>query len=186
MMFARRTRLRACLVVFAWVWFAIAAAACTTSPPPSASVDPAGVLFVEVGERLQAGPPSEELKVVMSNLQVLAENHGDDLGYPWFDATTGEIVLSVVTPKGRDLIDAAGITAPHRMRSVAHGTAELQRITDDVTTLRSQGVPGAELMYATVPDWRRRAASSHESRLSKLIVSLVVSMRSRVTKSLSP
>lgn len=145
---------RARLVWVAWAWFAIAAAACTPSPPSSASVDLAGILFVEVRERVQAGPPTEDLKVAMSNLQVLAENHGDDLGYPWFDATTGEIVLSVVTPKGRDLIEAAGITVPHRMRPVAHGVAELQRITDDVTTLRSQGIPGAELIYATVPDWR--------------------------------
>lgn len=132
----------------------IAAAACSASPPPSATVAPAGILIIQLGEQVQAGPPTEELKVVMSNLQVLAENHGDALGYPWFDATTGEIVLSAVTLHGRELIDAAGITARHRIRSVAHGAAELQRIQDDVTTLRSQGVPGAELIYAVVPDWR--------------------------------
>ena len=46
---------------------------------------------------------------MLSNALVLAENHGDDLGYPWFDATTGQLVLSVVTPRGRALIDGAGI-----------------------------------------------------------------------------
>lgn len=148
-----RLRLVACAS-----WFALAAAACTASPTPSASVDPAGILFVEPGERVQAGPPTEELKVVMSNLQVLAENHGDDLGYPWFDATTGELVLSVVTPRGRELVDGAGISAPYRIRSVAHGAAELRRIQDDATFLRAQGVSGAELIYSTVPDWRDNRA----------------------------
>ena len=158
----RRARLpswRGRLSRLGWVcWFAIVAAACTASPAPSASVEPAGILVVEIGEKVQAGPPTEELKVVVSDLLVLAENHGDDLGYPWFDASTGEIVVSVATPRGRELIDAAAIKAPHRIRSVAHGAAELQRILDDATLLRAQGVPGAELIYATVPDWRDNRA----------------------------
>jgi hypothetical protein len=148
-----RLRLVACACCVAAV-----AAACTATPTPSATANPAGILFIQPGERVQAGPPTEELKVVMSNALVLAEDHGDDLGYPWFDATTGELVLSVVTPRGRELIDGAGITAPHRIRSVAHGTAELRRIQDDATFLRAQGVPGAELIYSTVPDWRDNRA----------------------------
>ena len=139
-------------------WFTLVTAACAAAPTPSATVDPAGILFIEPGEKVQAGPPTEELKVVMSNLQVLAENHGADLGYPWYDATTGELVLSVVTPRGRELIDGARITAPYRIRSVAHGAAELRRIQDDATFLRAQGVPGAELIYSTVPDWRDNRA----------------------------
>ncbi len=154
MTFVRLTSWRACRTVLAWVWIAITVATCTTSPPPPASVDPAGILLIEVGERVQGGPPTEELKIALSNALVLAENHGVDLGYPTFDATTGELVLSVVTPNGRSLIEGAGITAPYRIRSVAHGATELQRITDDVTTLRAKGVPGAELIYATVPDYR--------------------------------
>ncbi|MEA2547760.1 MAG: hypothetical protein QOE42_358, partial [Chloroflexota bacterium] len=89
---------------------------------------------------------------------MLAENNGDDLGYPWFDGTTGEIVLSVVTPRGRELVDAEGITAQYRIRSVAHGAGMLQHIQDDATILRTQGVPGAELIYQTVPDWRDNRA----------------------------
>ncbi len=146
------------LAIVALSSFALVAAACTASPTPSASVGPPGILFIEPGEKVQGRPPTEELKVVMSNAQVLAENHGDDLGYPWFDATTGELVLSVVTPRGRELIDAAGITAPYRIRVVAHGAGVLRRIQDDATFLRAQGVPGAELIYSTVPDWRDNRA----------------------------
>ena len=146
------------LAIVALSSFALVAAACTASPTPSASVGAPGILFIEPGEKVQVGPPTEKLKVVMSNAQVLAENHGDDLGYPWFDATTGELVLSVVTPRGRDLIDAARITAPFRIRVVAHGAGVLRRIQDDATFLSAQGVPGAELIYSTVPDWRDNRA----------------------------
>jgi hypothetical protein len=134
------------------------AAACAASPTPSPSLDPAGILLVEPGENVQAAPPTEELKQLMSDALVLAENHGADLGYPWYDAVTGELVLSVVTPKGRTLIDGAGITAPYRIRAVAHGATELQRIQDDATFLRAQGVSGAELIYATFPDYRDNRA----------------------------
>ena len=139
-------------------WFVIVTAACAPSPTPSASVAPAGILFVQPGEKVQVGPPTERLKVEMSNAQVLAEGHGVDLGYPWFDVATGELVLSAVTPRGRELIDAAGFTAPYLVRSVAHGATELQRIQDDATFLRAHGVPGAELIYMTVPDWRDNRA----------------------------
>lgn len=133
MTFLRLTSWRARRAVLAWAWVTITVAACTTSPPPPASVDPAGILLIEVGERVQGGPPTEELKIALSNALVLAENHGVDLGYPTFDATTGELVLSVVTPNGRSLIEDAGITAPYRLRSVAHGVGhlpELVRCTD--------------------------------------------------------
>jgi hypothetical protein len=137
---------------------ALVGVACTTPPAPSASAGPPGILFVEPGEKVQAGPPTEQLKVLLSQALVLAENNGNDLGYPWFDATTGEIVLSVVTPRGRELIDGAAINAPHRIRSVAHGAGMLQHIQDDATFLRTQGVPGSELIYQTVPDWRDNRA----------------------------
>lgn len=142
--------------------FAAVVAACTTapfaSPAPSASLVTAGILLIQPGERVQTGPPTEELKQIMSDALVLAQNNGNDLGYPTYDETTGEIVLSVVTPHGADLIASAAISAPHRLRSVSHGAAELQRIQDDATFLRAQGVPGAELIYATAPDFRDNRA----------------------------
>jgi len=137
-------------------------AACLGSPSPSAqpsaSTDPTGVLIVQPGEKLQTGPPTEELKQIMSDALVLAQNNGNDLGYPTWDAATGEIVLSVVTPHGSDLIIAAGIRAPYRIRAVKHGVGLLEHIRDDATFLRAQGVSGAELIYATFPDYRDNRA----------------------------
>jgi hypothetical protein len=145
-------------------WIAVSIVACTgpagTRPAasPSSSVQATGILLVNVGEPVQARPSSEVVAQALSDAMVLAEANGDDLGYPWLDPATGELVLSVVTPHGRELAGAAGITVPHRTRDVLHGVAELRRIQDDVTFLRSRGVSGSELIYATIPDHRDNRA----------------------------
>lgn len=135
-----------------------ACASPSPSPSPSRNLDVTGILLVEVGEQVQTGPLTEALGQSFSDAMVLAEGNGDDLGYPWVDPATGELVLSVLTPRGRDLVDTAGINVPVRIRQVAHGAAELRRIQDDATFLNSQGVPGAELIYMTVPDFRDNRA----------------------------
>ena len=148
--------------IAAIISFAALAAACGSPPSPSAqpsaSADASGILLVQPGDKLQTGPPSEEGKQLLSDLLVLAQNNGNDLGYPTWDATTGEIVVSVVTPHGGDLTTAAGIRAPYRIRSVTHGVGLIEQIKDDATFLRGRGVPGAELIYATFPDYRDNRA----------------------------
>jgi hypothetical protein len=114
--------------------------------------------MVTPGERVQAAPPSEEVGVAFARALELAEANGHDLGYPWIDPASGELVLSVVTPQGRKVVEAAGITVPHRTRDVAHGAADLRHIQDDVTFLHARGVPGSELIYATIPDQRDNRA----------------------------
>jgi hypothetical protein len=124
-------------------------------------------LLVGIDEPVQAMPPSEGFAAAFSDAMVLAEANGDDLGYPWIDPSSGELVLSAVTQRGRDLLAAAGITVPHRIRDVAHGATELRRIQDDVTFLRAQGVPGAELIFETVPDHRDNRALIVISAMSR-------------------
>jgi hypothetical protein len=124
---------------------------------PSANLDSTGILLVGVGEQVQGGPATEALKMAFSDALVLAQANGKDLGYPWVDAS-GVLVVSAVTPHGRDLIQAARIAVPNRVRDVAHGAGELQQIQDDATFLGSKGVPGAELIFRTVPDYRDNRA----------------------------
>jgi hypothetical protein len=121
---------------------------------PSANLDSHGIMLVAVDEQVQAVLPTEELKMAFSQGLELAQANGTDLGYPWFDASTGQLVLSAVTPRGRALVDAAAIKVPHRIRVVGHGATELRHIQDDVTFLRSRGVPDAQLIYATSGDHR--------------------------------
>jgi hypothetical protein len=147
---------------------AVLAAACTAPvESPSANVDATGILLVNVGERVQAAPATEAVGVTFSGAMMLAETNGNDLGYPWIDPSSGELILSAATPRGRDLIEAAGITVPYRIRAVAHGAAELRRIQDDVTFLPSRAVPNSELIYATVPDHRDNRARIVISAMSR-------------------
>jgi hypothetical protein len=121
---------------------------------PSGSFDQTGILLVDAAEQVQAMPPTEVLRLAFSQATEFAEANGKDLGFPWFDPSRGELVLSIATSHGRDLLVAANIAVPHRIRDVAHGVAELERIQHEATLLHSQGVPGADLIYATLPDHR--------------------------------
>ena len=136
------------------IWLAILVVGCaspapTIDPLPTSVVDTTGILLIDVGEEVQTGPVPRRLAEPFSDAMQLAEANGDDLGYPWIDPVTMELVLSAVTPRGRDLIEAAGITVPYRIRDVAHGATELRRIQDDVTFLNLRGVPDAKLIYMT-------------------------------------
>jgi len=124
---------------------------------PSANLDSTGILLVQVGEQVQGGAATEALKVAFSDALVLGEANGNDLGYPWVDPS-GVLVVSAVTAHGRDLIQTARIAVPYRVRDVTHGAGELRNIQDDATFLLPQGVPGAELIYMTVPDYRDNRA----------------------------
>jgi hypothetical protein len=140
-------------------WLAFSVVACAGhAASPSSTIQATGILVVNVGEQVQSRPPNESVGQVFSDAMVLAEANGDDLGYPWLDQASGELVLSVLTPRGRQLVEAAGITVPHRTRDVYHGAAELRRIQDDVTFLHSRGVPDSELIYETIPDHRDNRA----------------------------
>ena len=139
------------LVVIVWI---AAAAGCGPALPSSAAFDPNGILLVNVGDEVQTAPPTEAGKIAFSDALAMAEASGEDLGYPWFDQATGELVLSAVNDRGHELIDAAAIAFPHRVRSVAHGAAELEDIRDAATGLSAEGLPGAQLIYATTPDYR--------------------------------
>jgi hypothetical protein len=146
---------------------ALAAVACDGSEAsPSANLDSTGILLVPVGEQVQGGPATEAFKVAHSDALVLAEANGNDLGYPWID-TSGVLVVSAVTQHGRDLIQAARIAVPYRVRDVTHGAGELRKIQDDATFLLTQGVPGAELIYRTVPDYRDNRALIVISSMSR-------------------
>src|SRR4051794_32704417 len=135
--------------------------------PPAGKVDSTGILLVDVGAPIQARPPNETVGIAFSAALDQAEAHGDDLGYPWIDPASGELVLSAVNQQGRQLIDATTISLPHRTRDVKHGAKEIRHIQDDATFLRSRGAPGAELIYMTVADQRDNRALLVISAMSR-------------------
>ena len=147
----------------AMLGIALAVAACsnpvrTPSPTATPNVDATGILLIEVGDEVQTGPLTRRFADAFSDAMLLAEGNGDDLGYPWVDQATGELVLSVVTPRGRELVEEAAIAVPHRIRDVAHGAAELQRIQDEVIALGQRGGTDPHLISTTLPDLRDNRA----------------------------
>lgn len=146
---------------------ACASAAPTADPVPTSVVDPTGILLVDVEEQVQAGPVTEDFADALGLALELVESNGEDIGYPWIDPVTGELILSAATPRGRELIEGAGLTVPYRIREVAHGATELRRIQDDATFLASRGVEGAELIFMTLPDHRDNRALIVISEMSR-------------------
>jgi hypothetical protein len=147
------------LLLLAVVWIALAVVACDgAEASPPTNLDSTGILLVAVGEQVQGGgSATEAVKVAHSDAIGLGEANGSDIGYPWIDSS-GVLVVSAVTQHGRELIQAARIAVPYRVRDVTHGAGELRKILDDATFLQDQGVPGAELIYMTVPDYRDNRA----------------------------
>lgn len=142
---------------------AIALAGCgepPASPVPSAAanLDSTGILLVAPGEQVQGRPPNEAVAQAHSDAMVMAEANGLDLGYAWIDPATGQLVLSAATVRGRQLIEAAGIAVPYRIRSVVHGFKTLEGIKNDVTFLGAQGIEGAELIFMSGQDHRDNRA----------------------------
>jgi hypothetical protein len=154
------------------VLLAIAVVGCggppsSLAPSAAGNLDSTGILLVAPGEQVQGRPPNEAVAQAHSDALVMAEANGQDFGYPWIDPATGELVLSAATVRGRQLLEAAGFTVPHRIRNVAHGFEVLERIKDDATLLGARGVEGARLIFMTGPDHRDNRALIVISKMSR-------------------
>ena len=141
------------LLISVSMWVAACGGPNATPPPSTVSASP-GILLVGAREQVQARPPNGNVAAAFDVAMQLARANGNDLGYPWIDPTSGALVVSLVTPHGRELVEQAGISVPYTTRRVAHGAAELLKIQDDATRLVDEGMPGAELIVETLPDQR--------------------------------
>src|SRR5690349_10935906 len=122
---------------------------------PTSSAASASILILGADEAVQARPIDPAMAAAFGAAMDLAVANGKDLGYPWIDPANGQLVISVVSEQGRQLVEHAGPGVPYRFRTVAHGAAELQMIQDKATTLT---VPGAQLIYMTLADQRDNRA----------------------------
>lgn len=121
------------------------------------TLDPSGILLVPLGEQVQAAAVEcETFNLAFDQVLRLAMAHPTDFGYPWLDPGTTEVLFSVATSEGWNFAAELGPTLPipYAVREVDHTYAELQRIQDDVTYLRSDGVVDAELIFKVFPDQR--------------------------------
>jgi hypothetical protein len=121
----------------------------------AASLDPTGIMIVGPDYQKQSGTKDEAVAVAFDQALRLAEvTNPNDLGYPWIDPSSGTLVVSAATARGRTLLESTPFGVPIRIRDVVHGSGELQKIQDDATRLNPQGVADAMLIYQTGPDYR--------------------------------
>jgi hypothetical protein len=145
------------------------------STQESQPVTVAGVLILGEADEVQGRPATEELIRASQKAWYFAKAHRGQIGYPWVDPATDELVLSAATQNGLLLLEgeAAQLTVAFRIRWVTHSFADLQRIQEEVTHLRGDAVPGADLIWATYPDYRDnrtviRISEMHEPLLVEL------------------
>ncbi|HET9877722.1 MAG TPA: hypothetical protein VFQ81_00250 [Candidatus Limnocylindria bacterium] len=127
------------------------------SPEPTTTVHASGILLIDVDEPVQGGPvTNEDRAMAFSGLIDLAMAHPSDLGYPFEDPETHDLIISAASDAGRALAEETGPTLgfPFRIREVAYSYAELQQMSYDISLLGQEGVPDADLMFQLVPDWR--------------------------------
>jgi len=140
-------------------------------------LDPSGILLVPLGEQVQAAAVKcETFNLAFDQSLLLAMAHPTYFGYPWLDPLTTEVLFSVATSEGRNLATELGPTLPipYAVREVDHTYAELQRIQNDVTYLRSEGVVDAELIFKVLPDQRDNRTLIVMSELSRPLLDELV------------
>lgn len=116
------------------------------------ALDTSGIPLVSA--LVQAKPTSESQAQAISDALEFARSHPDDVGYPWIDPASGQLVLSAATPAGSALLadSSASLKTASSIRDVSFSFGKLEAIKDEVTTLHEAGMPDASLIYMTGPD----------------------------------
>ncbi len=135
------------------------------------------------------------LRKAWSDSFTLAQEVEPDLfGYPWADRKAGELVVSVADPRGVEIVQRwvrSGLPVPSpkpggqftidlpqpevavRIVSVLHSIHEIQRIMDGVTDLARAGVPGADRIYSSGPDYEHDRVIVVTDRLNDALLEAI-------------
>lgn len=116
----------------------------------------------------QKAPPSEAHAGAWSQAWRLAERYPDDLGYPWIDTTTGELVVRATTDSG-DAVAQGWIRSgavPMRVDRAIRSLAQLERIKDEAIGPGVADLPDGDAIYMSAPDFDHNRVVLTVDRLS--------------------
>ena len=121
--------------------------------------------------------PYEPLALAFDRAYRFAEQHPDDLGYPWDDRGNRTLVVSAATLNGRLLLEqwsALGWDVPIRIRTVTRSFRELEQVKDDLIELARARIPGAQYIGMTAGDWERNRVFLGAARITDEVAAAIV------------
>lgn len=150
--------------------------ACQPRPPESDARHASG-LALAPGRGPCHASIDDRLGLAYDRAYRFAQEHADDLGYPWDDRGNLTLVVSVVTQRGRVLAEqwsGLGWEVPIRTRVVTRSFAELERIKDDAIEIARMGLPGSEYIRLTMGDSEHNRVIVGVQRLTKEVAAAIV------------
>jgi hypothetical protein len=165
------------IAILAAIVFAIGPAepGCQPRPPESDARHSSG-LALAPGRGPCHASIDDRLGLAYDRANHFAEEHADDLGYPWDDRGNFTLVLSVATARGRVLADqwsGLGWEVPIRIRTVTRSFAELEQIKNDLIDI-TRGLPGSEYIRLTMGDSERNRVIIGVQRLTDAVAGAIV------------
>lgn len=147
-----------------------------------------------VASTAAASPLTESLARAWSDALLLADANPEQVGYPWADSANGVLVFPAVNVAGEAVIRqwiqaGAQVTrlkagqahavrllrpqVPVRAPSVSRSYGQLERIKDDATHLVRAGLPDADAIFQTEPDYEHnRVIVTVDRRSDALLAAL--------------
>jgi hypothetical protein len=167
------------IAILATVVFAVGPSepGCQPRPSESDARHPSGLAVAPQMDLCHRMSPYEPLALAFDRAYTFAQQHPDDIGYPWDDRGNRTLIVSAVTPNGRVLLEqwrALGWEVPIRIRTVTRSFGELERIKDDVIDLARTPIPGTEYIGMSAGDWERNRVLIGVTRLTDELAAAIV------------
>ncbi len=140
-----------------------------------AGVDPAGLALL-AARPLQAAPQSPAQLSALIKAEQLELDHPGAFGYPWITAN-GSVEIRAVRDDAATLAEGApwaAEDASHSVVSAEASIADLTKVADDVTQMRSEAVPDSELIFQTMPDHEHNRIVIGVTRLTSSLAKTLV------------
>ena len=150
---------------------------CQPRPPESDARHSSGLAVAPQMDLCHRMTPYEPLALAFDRAYRFAEEHPEDIGYPWDDRGNRTLIVSAVTPNGHALLErwsALGWEVPILIRTVTRSFGELERVKDDVIGLARTRIPGAEYIGMSAGDWERNRVFVGVARLTDEVAAAIV------------
>jgi hypothetical protein len=150
--------------------------ACQPRPPESDARHSSG-LALAPGPGPCHASIDDRLGLAYDRAYRFANEHADDLGYPWDDRGNLTLVISAVTAHGRELSEQwsrLGWAVPIRIRAVTRSFAELEQVKHDVIEISRLRIPGSDDLRFTTGDAENNRVILGVHRLTDEIAAAIV------------